>query len=279
MCPLSAQLARVAVPLIDAVGTAHAPVAESARIVSLVPSLTETLFDLGLGEQVVGRTAFCVHPADQVRAVASVGGTKTINLQKLRRARPTHVLVNIDETPRALAEELATQGLTVVVTHPIEVSDNLQLFTLLGGLFGRRQEADVLCRRFEAAYERVREQSVRLPQRRVLYLIWKDPWMTVARDTYISRMLTLVRMRTLPAECERRYPQIEFTEALLQKVDAVLFSSEPFPFKERHVSAFREAFPQHATKAIAIDAQMVSWYGSRAVRGLEYLAELAASQR
>jgi ABC-type Fe3+-hydroxamate transport system substrate-binding protein len=192
--------------------------------------------------------------------------------------QPTHVLVNIDETPRALAEELAALGYTVVVTHPVEVRDNLALYSLLGGMFGKWEEASSLCRRFEAAYDAARRPAERLPERRVLYLIWKDPWMTVARDTYVSRMLASVGLHTLPATSDRRYPTVELTEDLLRPVDIVLFSSEPFPFVERHLAEFRALHPAHADKAATIDAQMVSWYGSRAVRGLAYLAEFARAR-
>jgi ABC-type Fe3+-hydroxamate transport system substrate-binding protein len=265
--------------LIDAVGNEHPPTsAEAARIVSLVPSLTELLFDLGLGDRVVGRTAFCVHPGDRVKSVRSVGGTKSIHMDRLRGLRPTHVLVNVDETPRALAEELAATGCTVVVTHPIEVRDNLTLYALIGGLFGKREEAESLCRRFEGAYDAARRVAESMPERRVLYLIWKDPWMTVARDTYIARMLALVGLHTLPATSDRRYPAVELTQDLLEQLDLVLFATEPFPFRDRHLAAFRALHPAHAGKAAIIDAQMVSWYGSRAVQGLGYLAAFAAAQ-
>ena len=263
-------------PLIDAAGVRHRPAsAGAARIVSLVPSLTELLFDLGLGDQVVGRTAFCVHPEGRVKAAKSIGGTKTINVRKLRELKPTHVLVNIDETPRALAEELAAAGYTIVVTHPVEIRDNLALYKLLGGIFGKQKEAMSLCRRFEAAYDAARLSAARLSERRVLYLIWKDPWMTVARDTYVSRMLASVGLHTLPAIADQRYPMVELTDDVLRPVDLVLFSSEPFPFRERHLAEFRACHPAHASKATTIDAEMVSWYGSRAILGLAYLAEFA----
>jgi ABC-type Fe3+-hydroxamate transport system substrate-binding protein len=267
-------------PLIDAMGNEHRPTsAEAARIVSLVPSLTELLFDLGLGDKVVGRTAFCVHPADRVKSVRSVGGTKSIHMDRLLGLRPTHVLVNVDETPRAMAEELAATGCTVVVTHPIKVRDNLALYSLVGGLFGKREEAESLCRRFEGAYDAALSVAERLPERRVLYLIWRDPWMTVARDTYIARMLALVGLHTLPATSDRRYPSVELTQDLLEQLDLVLFSTEPFPFKDRHLAGFRASHPAHAGKAAIIDGQMVSWYGSRAVQGLGYLAAFAAGHR
>ena len=262
--------------LIDAAGRPHQPVGDAARIVSLVPSITELLFDLDLGNSVVGRTAFCVHPKGQVRRARSVGGTKQVNLAKLRRLEPTHVIVNIDETPRSLADDLAALGMEVVVTHPIEVEDNSGLFRLMGGLFGRQAAAEILCRRLDAALEALVEAARTLPEQRVIYLIWKDPWMTVSPETYISRMLALVHWRTvLAGEASVRYPALDLDEDVLAGCERVLFSSEPFPFTERHLQAFRDAFPAHADKAAMIDAQMVSWYGSRAIAGLRYLRLLA----
>ena len=260
--------------LVDDVGNRHAVISDGARIVSLVPSLTELLFDLGLRDQVVGRTAYCVHPAGRVRSATSVGGTKRVDLEKLKALSPTHVVVNVDETPRSLAETLADLGLDVIVTHPVEARDNLRLFQLLGAIFGRNAEAEALRRRFEASYETL-AAAKELTRRSVLYLIWKEPWMTVSRETYISRMLSLVRWRTFPAKAASRYPVVRLDAGILDDVDLVLFSSEPFPFKERHIAEFRAAFPGHAEKATSIDAQMVSWYGSRAIAGLEYVGALA----
>jgi len=263
--------------LVDAAGTEHAPAGDGARIVSLVPSITELLFDLGLGGALVGRTAFCVHPADRIKSVRSVGGTKQVNFDKLRRAAPTHVIVNIDETPRDLAEEIARMGITVVVTHPIEVRDNIALYHLIGGLFDRETEAEALAARFEDAYAGVQKAAETLPVRRVLYLIWKEPWMTVSADTYIARMLALIGWATIGHDPDIRYPSIEMSETLLEETDLVLFSSEPFPFSDRHVADFAEAFPHHVAKAHQIDAQMTSWYGSRVIAGLRYLGALATA--
>lgn len=262
---------------VDAAGIRHRPATGDVRIVSLVPSLTELLFDLGLGDRVVGRTAFCVHPRNRVRQVQSVGGTKTINMEKLRSSAPTHVLVNIDETPRPLAEKLAEEGAEVVVTHPVEVEDNLGLYRLIGGIFGVETAAERLAERFRQAYASAVGEARRWPPRRVLYLIWKDPWMTVSRDTYISRMLALASWHTVPGEADQRYPVVGLDEALLNDIDRVLFASEPFPFKAHHIDAFRADHPRHAAKALAIDGELVSWYGSRAIAGLDYVTALARS--
>jgi ABC-type Fe3+-hydroxamate transport system substrate-binding protein len=262
--------------LTDAVGRVHVPAGERARIVSLVPSITELLFDLGLGDSVVGRTAFCIHPKGQVRRARSVGGTKQVNFDKLRRLDPTHVIVNIDETPRSLADDLAALGCDVVVTHPIEVRDNVALFRLMGEVFGRHREAEELCNRFLSAYEALEEAARSAPEQPVLYLIWKDPWMTVSPETYISRMLALVHWRTRPrSNAGARYPLVDLNDEILAGCERILFSSEPFPFQERHLEDFRRTFPAHAGKAAMIDGAMVSWYGSRAIAGLHYLRRLA----
>ncbi|HRW61139.1 MAG TPA: helical backbone metal receptor [Defluviicoccus sp.] len=259
----------------DASGVVHTPAGAAARIVSLVPSITELLFDLGLGDQIVGRTTFCVHPAPQVKAVRSVGGTKALNWDKLKAARATHVIVNIDETPKELADALSQAGYTVVVTHPVEVTDNIALFRLMGALFGRAAEAEALVDAFNRALAALSDAARAWPSRSVLYLIWREPWMTISRDTYIARMLALVNWLSVPAATGVRYPVIDLDEALLAAADLVLFSSEPFPFGDRHLAAFGEAFPRHAAKARLIDAEMVSWYGSRVLKGLPYLAAFA----
>jgi len=253
--------------LTDAAGIEHAPAADGFRIVSLVPSITELLFDLGLGDRMVGRTAFCVHPKDRIKQVRSVGGTKTVNFDKLRAAAATHVIVNIDETPRALAEELAAEGLRVVVTHPVEVADNLDLYRLMGNLFDRQQAADTLCGRLQAALDDVAGEA--WPNRRAAYVIWKDPWMTVSRDTYISRMLALVGIDTGDWPGDDRYPQLDLSEETLAALDLVLLASEPFPFKPSHLAEIG------SDKARMIDGEMVSWYGSRAILGVDYLRRFA----
>ena len=263
--------------LIDAVGTRHCRAAEDARIVALVPSITELLFTLELGGQVVGRTTFCVHPRDQVANVPRVGGTKKVNLNRLRALEPTHVILNIDENTRGTAEEIASFVPHVVVTHPLAPRDNIELYRLLGAIFGREAAAEKLVRDFERAFASLAEAASGLPRRKVLYLIWRDPWMTVSRDTYISKTLALVNWQTVGHRESVRYPQLEPAGGVLREVDLVLFSSEPFPFKARHVSEFEERYRPQRARLEHIDGEMVSWYGSRAVHGLEYLLDYSAA--
>ncbi len=257
--------------LTDAIGQTHPVAGPAARIVSLVPSLTELVIDLGLAGSLVGRTRFCVHPAPDVEGIASVGGTKEIDMESLLALKPTHVLVNVDENPKEMADAITAEGIHVVVTHPLRVVDNRALYRLIGGIFGAEAAARALEAQFDAALANLADGTRGQPQRDVLYLIWRKPWMTVAPDTYIADMLALAGLISLDSGTDARYPEIALDEELLAGVDLVLFSTEPFPFQQKHLDAFRTDFPKHGTKARLIDAEMVSWYGSRAVRGLEYM--------
>jgi ABC-type Fe3+-hydroxamate transport system substrate-binding protein len=166
--------------LIDAMGVEHTRLAadEQPRIVSLVPSVTELLCDLGLAERLVGRTGFCIHPADTVRAIAKVGGTKDVNIEKIRKLAPTHLVVNIDENEKPTVELLAAFVPNVIVTHPLAPRDNLALYRLLGGIFGAEEAAQQLCAAFEQEYAALAALPPQ-PTRRLQYCIWQDPWMTL----------------------------------------------------------------------------------------------------
>jgi len=201
--------------LIDALGVEHRRLAgnETPRIVSLVPSLTELLCDLGLADALVGRTGFCIHPAETVRGIAKVGGTKDVNIEKIRRLAPTHLVVNIDENEKPTVEALAAFVPVVIVTHPLDPRDNPGLYRLLGGIFGADDAAARLCAAFEQEYAALAALPP-APASRVLYCIWQDPWMTVSRDTYIARMLALAGMRQWQAPDEqRRYPVFTWSDA------------------------------------------------------------------
>jgi ABC-type Fe3+-hydroxamate transport system substrate-binding protein len=239
------------------------------RIVSLVPSLTELVCALGLGDELVGRTGFCVHPAETVRRIPKVGGTKDVNLARVRALEPTHVVLNVDENRKETADELARFVPNLVVTHPLAPLDNLALYRQFGDTFGRQREAEALCARFQSAYDEA--AAVRRPERRVLYLIWKDPWMTVSRDTYISRTLALFGWHTVPANTADRYPKLADLGA--EPADLVLLSSEPYRFRDHHLA---EVSALTGKPALLVDGEMTSWYGPRAIAGLTYLREFTA---
>lgn len=259
----------------DAIGQRHVLADGPHRIVSLVPSITELLFDLGLASEVVGRTSYCVHPAARITRAPSVGGTKKVKMGCLAALRPTHVIVNVDENRKAMADAIADLGASVVVTHPRAPEDNVALFELVGRLFQRQREASELTRRFQARLEHTRRRASALPRRRVLYLIWRKPWMTVSRDTYVSRMLRVVGWLSHPARSPRRYPELDSNVVNPRAIDRVAFSTEPYAFRPEEMEIFSHEFGIPMTRMISIDGELVSWYGSRALRGLDYLLQIA----
>jgi hypothetical protein len=253
----------------------------NVRIASLVPSLTELVVELGLGEQLVARTGFCIHPEAQLRNVPKVGGTKDVNLAKLRRLAPTHVLLNVDENRLDTAEALRSLGAEIIVTHPCSPQDNLGLVDQLAQAFAAQAGVAerALALRNEIEQELLLTQAAGRPRRRVLYLIWHGPWMTVARDTYISRMLAQVNWHTEPGvdggdRGAARYPALRGDERWLADVERVLLSSEPFRFSDEHLRDAQALCPQ--AQVLRVDGELLSWYGPRAVAGLRYLRELAA---
>ena len=256
-------------PLTDAVGTVHRPAGADARIVCLVPSITELICDLGLAAQLVGRTGFCIHPRELVRHIPKVGGTKDVKLDRIRELAPSHAVLNVDENTRETADALARFVPHVIVTHPQGPRDNPPLYRLLGGVFGREAQAQRLCDRFEEAYAEATAAASGSPPQDVLYLIWREPWMTVAPQTYIAQTLALRNWRSAPAPGGDRYPSVTL-ESFAGRVDRALLSSEPYHFHERHLAEVAAALP--GAEVSLIDGEMTSWYGSRAIAGLRYLA-------
>jgi ABC-type Fe3+-hydroxamate transport system substrate-binding protein len=258
------------VHLVDALGHQHVP-APGARIVSLVPSITELLCDLGLAGQLVGRTGFCIHPRETLEAIPKVGGTKDVNIEKIRKLAPTHLVVNIDENEKPTVQQLAEFVPHIVVTHPLAPHDNLALARLMGGIFGAEAPAERWCADFEREYAALRALPP-APPRTVLYCIWQDPWMSVSQDTYIAAMLAELGWR-VPQLGDARYPRFDWSEALVRQLDAVLLSTEPYRFTEAHADALEK---QLGIPVFLVDGEMMSWYGSRALAGLRYLRALRA---
>lgn len=228
--------------------------------------------ELGLADRLVGRTGFCIHPKETLKKVSKVGGTKSVSLNKIRALAPTHVIVNVDENRKETADALAQFVPNVIVTHPLAPLDNLALYRRIGSAFGKAREAEALCSRFELAFREIEKRE--FPQRKVLYLIWKDPWMTVSRNTYISRTLALFGLQTLPDSDAARYPKLSLEESWLRDVELVLLSSEPYRFQENHLAEINNTLNRPAR---LIDGAMTSWYGPRAIAGLGYLADFSRS--
>ena len=228
----------------------------------------------------MARTGYCVHPAEGLRDVPKVGGTKDVNLAKLRRLAPTHVIVNVDENRRETVDALRSFVPTVIVTHPCAPEDNLALVAQLAEAFGAEPGVQARARALHDALGA--ELDATRPEhhepRRVLYLIWREPWMTVARDTYISRLLARVAWHTQPPveggpHGAARYPALTGQEPWLAGVQEVLLSSEPYRFDASHLAEAQALCSQARVRLV--DGELLSWYGPRAVPGLRYLRELA----
>jgi ABC-type Fe3+-hydroxamate transport system substrate-binding protein len=217
----------------------------------------------------VGRTGFCIHPKDALKKIPKVGGTKSVNLKKIRELAPTHVIVNVDENKKETADALAEFVPNVIVTHPLAPLDNLALYRQIGDAFDACEKAEALCAQFENEYGKIKSDTFKPSN--VLYLIWKDPWMTVSRDTYVSRTLALFSLETLPVQADARYPKLENLDVGAERI---LLSTEPYRFGEKHRKELeqRMKLPVHL-----IDGEMTSWYGPRAIAGLRYLADFSRS--
>jgi ABC-type Fe3+-hydroxamate transport system substrate-binding protein len=254
----------------DAVGVHH-PRDPQARIVSLVPSITELLCELGLAARLVGRTGFCIHPAPLVASIPKVGGTKDVNIEKIRKLAPTHLVVNIDENEKPTVAKLAEFIPHIVVTHPLAPRDNLGLARLMGAVFGADARAEAWCELFEAQYAALRAMPKGRPQT-MLYCIWQDPWMSVSQDTYIARMMAEIGWSVPQFADGARYPRFDWSPELIAGIDGVLLSTEPYRFTDAHAEALEK---QIGKPVRLVDGEMMSWYGSRSLAGLGYLRRLA----
>ncbi len=241
------------------------------RIISLVPSQTELLCDLGLEESLVGVTKFCAHPHHITTDVAVVGGTKQVHLDKIKALKPDIILCNKEENTKEIVE--ACEPICPVhVSDIYTIADSIELIKQYGNLFDKQTEAEVICSKIAAE---VRDFKVFLKDKqelKVAYFIWKSPWMVAANHTFINHLLELNKFTNAFLELER-YPEV-FLEASggYDAVDLVLLSSEPFPFKEKHKDEVQAYFPK--AKIVLADGELFSWYGSRLLKAFKYFKML-----
>ena len=224
------------------------------KIISLVPSLTELVFDLGLEEQLAGRTRFCVHPKEKVEKVPIVGGTKNPRLDKIREINPDYIIANKEENRPEDIEEL-TDNFEVNVTDIATIEDALITIHELGQVFGKEDRAQKLITDIQSRLDDRPDAS----ELRTAYMIWKDPWMTVGHDTYIHDVLDHWNLPNVFAD-KSRYPKIDLKELKRHNPDLILLSSEPYPFKEKHLSQVEEVCP--AARVLLVEGEWFSWYGS-----------------
>jgi ABC-type Fe3+-hydroxamate transport system substrate-binding protein len=238
------------------------------RIISLVPSQTELLHDLGLGERVVGITKFCVHPEEWFRTKTRVGGTKKLDLEKIRQLKPDLIIGNKEENTREDIEALQ-QEFPVWMSDVRDLSGALEMIQAVGALTGTGETARDLAARIEASFAQLRPLE---EPRTVAYLIWQEPYMAAGQGTFINDMLQRCGLVNVFDEGDARYPQIRDMELAHAGPELVLLSSEPYPFKEEHVHEVRLLLPE--VPVLLVDGEPFSWYGSRLLHTAAYLQQL-----
>lgn len=225
------------------------------RIVSVVPSQTELLFYLGLDAEVIGITKFCIHPEHKFKPVTKVGGTKQLNIDQIKAMQPDLIIANKEENERAQIEELM-DVCPVWISDIHNLDSALGMIQSVGTLINHGAEAKTLCADITNRFNKLTLPILNL---RVAYFIWRKPYMVAGCDTFIDSMLQ--KCGLINAFETGRYPEVTAQELLLAKPDIIFLSSEPYPFRQKHIDEFKEILPN--TKIILVDGEMFSWYGSR----------------
>ncbi len=237
------------------------------RIISLVPSQTELLCDLGLQEHLVGVTKFCVHPADIRKKAGIIGGTKNLRLETIKSLNPDLIIANKEENVQEQVRALAAD-FPVWVSDIEDIPSAIEMIRTVGLLCGRQSAADDMADSINSAFENLRISCSGYRQIRVLYCIWREPWMSVGRDTFIHQMLEMAGLVNVCSD-KLRYPALEPSDLNELNPEYVLLSSEPYPFSEKHLSELAEILP--SSKAQLVDGEYFSWYGSRMLAAVNYL--------
>lgn len=241
------------------------------RIVSLVPSLTEYLWALGLTDEVVGITKFCVHPKEWYENKTRVGGTKQLNISKIKQLEPELIIANKEENTKEAIEQLQKE-FKVVLTDILDIEDALQALSTIGKAVDKEQQAQQLIAEIKVRFS---QQKGLFKGQTFLYFIWKDPYFLVGKDTYIHSFLSHFGLKNACAL--ERYPSLEDWKNHVETADKaptyIFLSSEPYPFESKHIEQVQVLFP--ASQIILIDGEMCSWYGPRMLEAAAYMQQLA----
>jgi ABC-type Fe3+-hydroxamate transport system substrate-binding protein len=247
----------------------HIPSDRPRRIVSLVPSQTELLYHLGLQEETVGITKFCIHPESWFRTKTRTGGTKSIHVEKIRALEPDLIIANQEENVKEQIEALND-------TAPVWVSDIHNLYDALrmirdvGTLTGRAETAERIAATIEQDFAQLARPAITYT---ALYLIWRRPWMTIGNDTFIHDMMQRCGLANVYGHKER-YPEVSAEEIAAINPALILLSSEPYPFREKHIAELQELAP--GARIMLVDGELFSWYGSRLLQSVAYFNQLLA---
>ena len=236
------------------------------RIISLVPSQTELLADLGLEQQVVGITKFCVHPSRWCRTKTIIGGTKDFQFDIIHALKPDLIIGNKEENYIEGIAQLK-QRYPVWLSDIVTLHDAYSMITSLGAMTDTETQANLFAYDIEERMRAVKKKS----DQSVLYLIWRKPWMAAGNGTFIDSMLTMLNLKNAIANFPR-YPELSTEQIALLKPELIFLSSEPYPFREKHIDELRQI--NESARVILVDGEMFSWYGSRLLKAAEYFNRL-----
>ncbi len=238
------------------------------RIISLVPSLTELLADIGLANETIGITKFCVHPTAWFQSKTKIGGTKNANIEKIISLKPDLIICNKEENVKEQIELLA-EKFPVYLSDVSTYENALITINEIGILTGKANDTNTLIKKITQAFDDT--QSLSTNKLSTAYLIWKEPYMTVGGDTFISNMMDKAGLDNI-FKNEIRYPTVSIADLVALKPQLILLSSEPYPFAAKHIVAMKKFFPN--TKILLADGEMFSWYGSRMLYAADYFKTL-----
>lgn len=246
------------------------PFKKYSRIISLVPSQTELLYYLGLDDEVIGITKFCVHPANWFQKKTRVGGTKNINLKTIFDLNPDLVIANKEENVKDQIEAIADQC-DVWVSDVNNLSEALQMINDVSQLTGTFEKAQQLAHLIQNGFDELKNKSNSSSPIKSAYFIWQEPYMVVAGNTFINEMMKYCGLVNIFQNSDR-YPRIELEELIKKDCELVLLSSEPYPFTEKHKDFFQKKLP--GKRILLVDGEMFSWYGSRLLKAADYFNKL-----
>lgn len=251
----------------DQIGSTVCLAERPQRIISLVPSQSELLWDLGLRNELVGITKFCIHPEQMHRSVERVGGTKKLDLEKIRNLKPDLIIGNKEENEKEQIEALQKE-FPVWLSDIYTFEDSFKMITLLGDLLGRNTEAESTIKRLRNSLEKTKS---RFKDENTAYFIWYKPYMLAGANTFIDHVLNHVGLKNAVSHLQR-YPEV--TAETLKRINPsiCLLSSEPFPFKENHIGELQKLLP--ASEIVICDGEVFSWYGTRLLHLEDYVEKL-----
>ena len=249
------------------------------RIISLVPSVTETLFELGLGDQIIAVTRWCTRPAEKVIHKPKVGGTKNPKLQSILEWKPDIVILDCDENRKKDADEIAGHGIRTFTVFPKTIDDSIQMIRQLGELFSVQSKAGAMISEIENLRDAYRPDRVY----ESLILIWRKPYMTINADTYVHAACELFGFRNVFALHAKRYPPLTSEDIERMDPEVVLFPDEPYPFRAKHLDLFQQEFPGiravQNREMLSFDGSYVAWHGFGTLRALREFPALFLNKR